>query len=395
MTKHPASRPSAPRKASAVSWAALSLLGATLACGAPPPGEAEEDGDGIGRTEQALTFDQLCGGGPRARVACALILTEVNQALAKQNLQLDNRGLVYNYDDRSGMRVGGSACSPLESTRRTAQVTLTRQTRLDLEGNALTQPLVFGFHLPVDLAVTAHMRQRNGFRIPFGGCGNLPTDGYRINARASTEADVVVSFWLNPKFVRESGLKYEISVEPELRVDAALEVPRLSTSTSGVNPVSAVYRGLSGLASFIGDAAETIIKGHDFDELEQDLALAGLDIANLFLPDGPGNLIGQARDRVIRHLVDEQLKDREGAFVTDLEDKLRSKIAAALGLNAAGKRVFIVDLQRREVQKPALAPSPNHKCDRNSDCRPGFICDPIGFRGARVCCEPEDDGSCL
>ncbi len=320
---------------------ALTTLGLLSSLGAATPSYAQSTAPAATTSGASSPID--CGGSEEEQVLCGIVQNRVNEELAEHNLRLDRAGLLFNYDNPVPLPIDtGHGCSHrAQISRSRMSARLSSDIDLDLSGDLLDEPLVIAADVPVTLDARLDMLERFGVRV-LGRCRQLGSDSYSASGSLDTRARVVVAFSLTPTRRFDADGNDIITLQPRVRVLSALEDTSVNFELSGVSPISAIAAVMLGVPGTVLRSAEAVFSQDSVSEVWRNAA-----VGDFLLPvvTTLGTLPEPLQDQVLGLLEDRaeaELTRAAHGFGPDVEDTLTAQLRAALRLDAAGERTFVV-----------------------------------------------------
>ena len=311
-------------------------------------GNPDPDGDGYG-FENGLTClallaaeDVDCQGvrGVEATL-CELILDRINAELDVGRLSYDTNGLLFTYEDPTDMRVSSSSCSTrVEVTHQRATARISSSSSINLQGNAIDEPLALHLQVPFELEARVDGKTEIGTRLLLGSCNHYATDHYYGTAGAGGTADVLLAFELAPTFGANAAGHLVVTIEPNAVLELTLNDPYLDFELHGVNKLAQAAAFITSLGNTTLSLTGALLAGDSLSDVLED------SIIDLALPLGL-TLLDFATSTFASELLEDHAAILAARQVQNigygLEDDLNAQIAEALDLDAAGKRTFVID----------------------------------------------------
>lgn len=278
---------------------------------------------------------------PVIRAVCKEGLGKFNSELSKAGISIDSGNFIFNYDDPDDESIptGHSCTVRAEMQHKHISAKISSSSRLDISGNALTEPLAVRVELPVSLQARVDIKQRFGVRLIFGRCSTVGSDSYSLKASVGTVANIVVGFFLNPSLAVMDTGEYVLKIEPKLAVMSAISNTKLNFEVSGVSPVSGVLTRVLGFSSTVLKSATALLNGESVSEIVLRSIPFDFGVPVLL---GIGILPQPIETSIWNQILKRRATKEAKGFVEDLGDKLSATIGKALKLDSDGKRVLIV-----------------------------------------------------
>ena len=220
---------------------------------------------------------------------------------------------------------------------------------LDFSGNSISEPLIFAADFPINLYTRVNLKETAGVRNPFNGnCQNIGTDHYYAASNVNTEILLSMSLSMEPKLLEERTPEgdYQVQIAPIFTVENKVVDTNLSFNFHGKDGVWMGFISfLTTLGSNLNDLIKDIFDGGGIseqvrDQIKQDLVYSLgsiiIEIDDDFLDT---DLVENTIEIVAKHRVVRIIHGR----ARELEDDISAQISTALGLNADGKRTYVVD----------------------------------------------------
>ncbi|KAK4466567.1 hypothetical protein QBC42DRAFT_326226 [Cladorrhinum samala] len=386
----------------------LPLLGLASATGSSPSVTSTEQavslhplqGRGTIRLSDILNpvigFLECSQGDATVQLLCKLVAAKLNAALASANLRVDRSGLIFNYNDPTHIKIdtGHSCTVTAEITGSQANAALLADTSLSFSGNplSLSNPGLFVADLPVTLWAKSDIKQKFGARV-LGSCVGAGSDSFHVSGSLSTRANIAVLFTFAPSPIkRDAAGNYVLTIRPITKVAASLQSTDISFNISGVSFLNGLVTAVLGGTSSLLKAVTHIIKGDSLKAVWKDVLRSVIDVTAGTLLATPFDLLDNLVELLAGSWVEEKTKGISTTYSGELEKTLRTKVAAALGLDAKGERQFVlradfVDLVSRlgEGADVWLGPKPAGFCTSDADCDDKLWCNGVEKCVNEVC----------
>lgn len=281
---------------------------------------------------------------PVIRAICKEGLSRFNSELSNAGISIDSGNFIFNYDDSADESIptGHSCTVRAEVQHKHISARISSSSRLDISGNALTEPLAIRVELPVSLQARVEIKQRFGVRLLFGRCSTVGSDSYSLKASVGTVANIVVGFFLNPSLAVMDTGEYALKIEPKVAVMSAISNTKLNFEASGVSPISAVLTHVLGFSSTLLKSATALLNGESVSEIVKRSIPFDFGVPIIL---GIGSLPQPIETSIWNQILKSQSSRATKAakgFGEDQEDKLNAIVGRALKLDSDGKRVLIV-----------------------------------------------------
>lgn len=339
------------------------------------------------------------------RAACDVGLSKVNQELTDAGIAIDSNGVLFTYDDPTDKKINtGRSCTKRAQFRhKHVTARFSRGARLDFVLTSITEPVLLRVKLPAQVHARVDVRQRNGLKTPFG-CTQLFRDSFSIKGDATTNANVVVGFNLDPKVGTTPAGDHVLVIKPKFVSVFALDDFKLKLHVSGKSRFATVFDFATGLISTLTKTATALIEGENVWEVVEKSLIFDVGVPFVL---GIGMLPGPLEKLVWKRLVDRfvvpEAHKEVKKYSNDLEMKINSKLKDKLGLDSNGEKRFIIKKDATSLLGNGsskddiffVAPeNPVHKCRQNFArrqwCRQGrhggYECDHVGIKKAMQYC---------
>jgi len=303
--------------------------------------------------QAAIAADVLdCeSGSAEARALCGVVLARINAELDAAGVTIDKDGLLFTYDDPTDQKIptGHSCTVTADVKHRRASARIGSSASLDFSGNSFTRPLALKLRVPVSVDARVDIKQSFGNRALFGSCNDHASDSYSLVGDASTTAELLVGFALNPSFGVQSDGDFVITLEPEVAVGAALANLDIGFRVSGVSPITPALTFISGFGSTLARSTTALFTGDSVSNIVKSTAAWDFGMPVIL---GVGALPRPMEDAIfglVSRSVERRAEQGAAKFQADLERRLKSQVARALKLDGTGKRVITVRQEFMEL----------------------------------------------
>jgi hypothetical protein len=306
---------------------------------------------------------------PLLQSLCTAVQAEVNARLAQAGLTIDNGDLAYSLDEGMNIVLNDSCSRTTRQTGMQYRAVLRQTTQIGLRGNAISKPMIFGVTAPIELYVRANFRDDFGATIyyppkypwerPRSTCQRYASDNYYGDTTAALTAKFSVLLSLEPRFAISQSNHLVIQLQPVVDVSLAADNVNVSNlDFHGVSVWANIAQTLAAPSNFMNGQVEAIFDGANFREIISLQKYAGL--AEL-IGSGTGVLLTDfalGDPLMINNLIDDYLNNKARNMAadeardarSDLANKLRAKVAAALDLDSAGKVIYAFDFGLNRVE---------------------------------------------
>ncbi len=225
---------------------------------------------------------------------------------------------------------------------------------LEFSGDSISEPLVFMADFPINIYTRVYLRESAGQRNPLpwnDNCIERAVDHFYADSNINTEMHIGMSLSLEPKLLDERTAEgdYQIQIAPIFFVESQLKPTEINFSFHNKD---GAWIGFVTWLTTLGSNLVDIVRDirHDGkvsdsvkEQLKQDLIISHgsmllemtddrlqLNLAEDYVTDIAMELVARKQDEL-------------GHKTRELENDIDAQISAALGLDADGKRTYVVD----------------------------------------------------
>lgn len=317
--------------------------------------QATTVGEIINPVEEFLKCDT---NDPVKKQICSLVSDKVNEELTKVNLSFNNGSLVYKIEDGTDVHLSGGCTRSTSLKNSRLDIRLDQSANIDLSGNAVIEPVIFGLTLPVDIYARFDITDKFGVKAwPFG-CKRYASDSYYADTSISTNSTLVAYLSLEPKYtVKDNEIIVMISPIFDILASTSMDINDLDLH--GVSPFSGLLGALTIGPNTITQQMDDISHGEFVKGLFVTPTVDPLieTTTGAVLTDYTFNPIGLKIlvKEISEIIADKKLHEKENKFISDTTAQIRAKITDALNLDSHGNAYFVFNLNNFHIQNVTQA----------------------------------------
>ena len=297
---------------------------------------------------------------------CTLLQSTVNAKLQQAHLSIQNGDVVYSDSKPQGQVLTDSCEQTIILQNLSSSATLYSTASVNLSGNAISRPALFGITLPVSVYGRADMLDEVGASVPYLGgfpprvkhhCIGIANDHFYADATASATAKLVLFLSLEPVYTISPAKHFVIQLHPIVNVSVAVDGPVFNWGFHGLSPLTTVTTALVTpfnafndqlTATFGGGSARSVFSAQTSAAVN---TLLNSTVGVLLTDEALGDPIGM--NALVRNYVQAMATNYAQVSAAAAQNaaniRLRAQVAAALNLDASGNATYAFDFGFNQV----------------------------------------------